>query len=85
MAEQLSGKVAAVTGAASGIGLECARMMLAEGAQVVLIDRAADRLNTFVIPARYVLALGARYRFEIDEADLESLLGGVTPVGDAAP
>lgn len=31
-------------------------------------DRAADRLNTFVIPARYVIALGARYRFEIDEA-----------------
>lgn len=31
-------------------------------------DRAADRLNTFVIPARYVLALGARYRFAIDEA-----------------
>ena len=32
MAEQLSGKVAAVTGAASGIGLECARAMLEAGA-----------------------------------------------------
>ncbi|HYJ31263.1 MAG TPA: TonB-dependent receptor [Allosphingosinicella sp.] len=31
-------------------------------------DRAADRLNRFVIPARYVVALGARYRFSIDEA-----------------
>jgi iron complex outermembrane receptor protein len=31
-------------------------------------DRAADRLNTFVIPARYVLALGARYRFGIEDA-----------------
>jgi len=31
-------------------------------------DRAANRLNTFVIPARYVLALGARYRFDIDGA-----------------
>jgi iron complex outermembrane receptor protein len=31
-------------------------------------DRAADRLNTFVIPGRYVLALGARYRFEIEGA-----------------
>lgn len=41
---KLNGKVAAVTGAASGIGLECARAMLAEGASVVLIDRAEDRL-----------------------------------------
>lgn len=41
---RLNGKVAAITGAASGIGLECARAMLAEGARVVLIDRAEDRL-----------------------------------------
>jgi ribitol 2-dehydrogenase len=46
MTNQLSGKVAAVTGAASGSGLACARAMLAEGAEVVLIDRAGDRLRT---------------------------------------
>jgi len=34
-----------VTGAASGIGLACARAMLAAGASVVLIDRAGDRLR----------------------------------------
>jgi ribitol 2-dehydrogenase len=45
MSYSLAGKTAAVTGAASGIGLECARFMLAAGAQVVLIDRAAERLN----------------------------------------
>jgi len=45
MTGRLNGKVAAITGAASGIGLECARAMLAEGARVVLIDRAEERLN----------------------------------------
>ena len=45
MAELMKGKVAAITGAASGIGLECARTLFAEGATVVLIDRAKDRLE----------------------------------------
>ncbi|RWB60705.1 SDR family oxidoreductase [Mesorhizobium sp.] len=48
MSESLSGKVAAITGAASGIGLECARAMLAAGAKVVLVDRAEDRLKELV-------------------------------------
>ena len=39
MARALEGKVAAVTGAASGIGLACAEAMLAEGARVVMADR----------------------------------------------
>ncbi len=42
---RLTGKTAAVTGAALGIGLECARAMLAEGANVVLIDRDGDKLQ----------------------------------------
>lgn len=45
MTERMTGKVAAITGAASGIGLECARALLAEGARVVLIDRAEGRLQ----------------------------------------
>jgi ribitol 2-dehydrogenase len=45
MSVALEGKVAAITGAASGIGLECARHMLAAGASVVMIDRAEDRLK----------------------------------------
>ncbi|MGY2896688.1 SDR family oxidoreductase [Deinococcus sp. UYEF24] len=44
MEQRLAGKVAAVTGAASGIGLECARYMAAAGARVVLIDRAEEAL-----------------------------------------
>jgi len=44
MTESMKEKVAAITGAASGIGLEFARTLVAEGAKVVLVDRAKDRL-----------------------------------------
>ncbi len=44
MTESLHGRVAAITGAASGIGLECARALVASGAKVVLIDRDAEKL-----------------------------------------
>jgi ribitol 2-dehydrogenase len=45
MNEKLSGQVAAVTGAASGIGLECAKAFLGAGARVALVDVAEDRLR----------------------------------------
>ncbi|MGD9476011.1 UNVERIFIED_ORG: SDR family oxidoreductase [Roseateles sp. XES5] len=45
MADLMKGKIAAITGAASGIGLECARTLIAEGAKVVLVDRAKDKLE----------------------------------------
>jgi NAD(P)-dependent dehydrogenase (short-subunit alcohol dehydrogenase family) len=43
--EELRGRVAVVTGAASGIGLGIARAFLAEGTRVVLADVDADRLE----------------------------------------
>lgn len=41
----LSGKVVAITGAASGIGLACARECVAAGARVALVDRDATALE----------------------------------------
>lgn len=45
MTKEFNGKVAAITGAASGIGLECAKNLIEAGCKVVLIDRAEDKLN----------------------------------------
>ncbi|GLR49536.1 ribitol 2-dehydrogenase [Shinella yambaruensis] len=45
MVKQLEGKVAAVTGAASGIGLASTKAMIAEGAHVVLVDRDRNALD----------------------------------------
>jgi ribitol 2-dehydrogenase len=46
MDQDLTGKVAAITGAASGIGLACARMLLEAGVRVALVDRDAPRLES---------------------------------------
>ncbi|MFF0947943.1 SDR family oxidoreductase [Rhizobium leguminosarum] len=43
---ELNGKIAAVTGAASGIGLASTEAMLAAGATVVLVDRDEKALET---------------------------------------
>src|SRR5262245_28201409 len=45
MADLMKGKIAAITGAASGIGLACAQGLIAEGAKVVLVDRAKEKLE----------------------------------------
>lgn len=57
MARELEGKVAAVTGAASGIGLATVKTMIAAGARVVLIDRdeaalkaACEKFGNAAIP-----------------------------------
>jgi ribitol 2-dehydrogenase len=59
MAAELNGKVAAVTGAASGIGLASAEAMLAAGARVVMVDRdeaalkrLGDKHGEAMIPLR---------------------------------
>lgn len=45
MDQDLSNHVAAITGAASGIGLECAKTLLDAGARVALVDRDEAKLR----------------------------------------
>lgn len=46
MRESLEGKIAAVTGAASGIGLASSELLLSEGCTVVMVDRDEQALAT---------------------------------------
>lgn len=45
MTNKLEGKTAAITGAASGIGLACTKILIENGATVVLVDRNEEQLN----------------------------------------
>ncbi|MBF20562.1 MAG: SDR family oxidoreductase [Paracoccaceae bacterium] len=75
MSHTLQGKVAAITGAASGIGLSTAEALLAAGATVVFVDRDTDalektckRLGSNAIPLEIDL---------LNSSSCDSLLSGI--------
>jgi NAD(P)-dependent dehydrogenase (short-subunit alcohol dehydrogenase family) len=77
MTERLAGRIGVVTGGASGIGAECARRFVAEGARVVLGDRNAEGLDAMA----QELGADACVTEVVDvtlPADLDRLVGRAT-------
>ena len=55
--KSFKGQTAVLTGAASGFGLECARIAAREGMNVVMVDVQADALNTAWVEVEALAAL----------------------------
>ena len=82
---QLSGRVAVITGAASGFGLEAARIAARAGMKVVMADVQPEALE---LAAREIRGLGAEVlaqRTDVASADVVDELGAATMQRFGAP
>lgn len=79
MTQELIGKNAAITGAASGIGLACAKRLIAAGARVFLVDRDGEALALACKP----LGTGA-IPLVVDLTDPASVAGMLPQILDRA-
>jgi len=66
----LTGKVAIITGANSGIGFETAKTLAAKGAEVVLACRNLEKAN---LAAKEIRSMARKSKFEIIRLDLADL------------
>jgi NAD(P)-dependent dehydrogenase (short-subunit alcohol dehydrogenase family) len=86
---RLDGKVCVITGAASGIGAESARLFAAEGARVVGVDVAEGSEGEIAIQAdvtdeAQVRETYARVREELGKVDVLFNNAGISPPDDAS-
>ncbi|TFU03170.1 SDR family NAD(P)-dependent oxidoreductase [Polymorphobacter arshaanensis] len=78
VSNDLTGRVALVTGASSGLGLRFAHVLAACGAKVALTGRRVDRLDAAV--AEITAAGGTAAAFALDVTDADALVGVVAAV-----
>ncbi|MAU44305.1 MAG: short-chain dehydrogenase [Yangia sp.] len=75
---RLAGKIAVVTGSASGIGHETAKLFAAEGAHVVVADRDADAAAKVALELAADGAAGEVVAVDVSQEDqVKALLDGV--------
>src|SRR6266540_312963 len=89
MAGRLDGKVCVITGAASGIGAETARLFAGEGARVVGVDISPGAqgdlaLEVDVTDEEQVRDLYARAREELGRIDVLFNNAGINPTDDSS-
>jgi NAD(P)-dependent dehydrogenase (short-subunit alcohol dehydrogenase family) len=89
MAGRLDGKVCVITGTASGIGAESARLFRSEGATVVGVDLSADAVGDLTIQAdvtdaEQVEAMYAQTREAYGKIDVLFNNAGISPDDDAS-
>jgi NAD(P)-dependent dehydrogenase (short-subunit alcohol dehydrogenase family) len=89
VAGRLDGKVCVITGTASGIGAESARLFQAEGATVVGVDLREDPVGDLTIMAdvtdpRQVEEMYARARAELGRVDVLFNNAGIAPEEDGS-
>jgi NAD(P)-dependent dehydrogenase (short-subunit alcohol dehydrogenase family) len=89
MAARLDGKVCVITGAASGIGAEAARLFAAEGARVVGVDiepgsEGELALEADVTDEEQVRGMYERAREELGRIDVLFNNAGINPTDDAS-
>ena len=78
-----SGRSAVVTGGGSGIGLECARLLVRDGASVVLMGRTQERLDEGSASLQADLAGGARVVTVAGDASVEDDVAAAVAAAEA--